>query len=189
MQGSSPSWPTRNQESAQRHPEEKCGNEDSLADASARLDVSATTLGIGLPSRVPSGREKSQFHGMTGPASKRRERRNSSAAETTTGTCAASDPRPAHDHRCRHEPIKPKRNRSEGLRGRRTSPQSTAQKADALRIETVENHDQRAHPIVRDLKAAQWLPVDDLSNGKPARFNPHDCLSIRQNRPICLSLL
>jgi hypothetical protein len=39
------------------------------------------------------------------------------------------------------------------------------------------------------LEAAQRLPVDDLSDGKPARFSPHDWLSTRQDRPVCVSLV
>jgi len=52
------------------------------------------------------------------------------------------------------------------------------QKPDALRIEPVENHDQRAQPDGRDLKPAQRLLIDNLSDGKRARFSAHDWLSI-----------
>src|ERR1700687_3062322 len=55
------------------------------------------------------------------------------------------------------------------------------QEADALRVEAVENHDHDAQRDRGDLKAAQGLVIDDLSDGKPTRFAAHDWLSIRVN--------
>src|SRR5690242_9051276 len=51
------------------------------------------------------------------------------------------------------------------------------QKADALGVKSVEHHDQRAQPDGGDLKPAEWLLVDNLSDGKRARLSAHDRIS------------